>query len=51
LKRKKELDVPKAIKGMSDSQLYKQAGNSMTTKVVKGILKNILNCIFEVSPL
>lgn len=51
LKRKKELDIPKAIKGMSDSQLYKQAGNSMTTKVVKGILKNILNCIFEVSPL
>jgi len=31
---------------MSDSQLYKQAGNSMTTKVIKGVLNNILNCIF-----
>ena len=43
--RKKKLDMPKVIKGMSDTQLYKQAGNSMTTKVIKAILKNILNSI------
>jgi DNA (cytosine-5)-methyltransferase 1 len=46
----KHADMKKAVKGMSDSQLYKQAGNSMTTKVIKGILKNILNCIFTTSP-
>lgn len=49
LGRKKKLDIPKAIKGMSDSQLYKQAGNSMTKHVIKGVLKNILNCIFTTS--
>jgi len=49
LGRTKNLDIPKAIKGMSDSQLYKQAGNSMTKHVIKGVLKNILNCIFTSS--
>jgi DNA (cytosine-5)-methyltransferase 1 len=30
---------------MSDSQLYRQAGNSMSTPVIKAIIKNVLNCI------
>ncbi len=30
---------------MSDSQLYRQAGNSMSVPVMKGILKNIVKCI------
>jgi DNA (cytosine-5)-methyltransferase 1 len=33
------------LKGMSDSRLYKQAGNSISTPVIKAILKNILKCI------
>lgn len=47
LKMTNKFDLKKGIKGMSDSQLYKQAGNSMTKQVIKGVLKNILNCIFE----
>jgi DNA (cytosine-5)-methyltransferase 1 len=35
------------IERMSDSQLYKQAGNSITTKVIKAIIKNILPIILN----
>lgn len=37
----------KAVKGMSDSQLYKQAGNSMSEPVIRGVIKNILPCIIN----
>lgn len=30
------------ISGVSDTQLYKMAGNSMTVAVIKGVIKNIL---------
>lgn len=34
--------LKQAVKGMSDTQLYKQAGNSISMPVIKAILKNIL---------
>lgn len=37
--------MSKAVKGMSDSQLYKQAGNSMASKVMKAIIANVLPII------
>ncbi len=35
-------DQEEMVEQMSDTQLYKQAGNSITVKVLKAILKNVL---------
>ena len=35
-------DFEKAAKVCSNTQLYKQAGNSITVQVLEGILKNLI---------
>lgn len=39
-----DLDFEKAEKVNSNTQLYKQAGNSIVVNVLEGILKNLLEC-------
>lgn len=42
---KKSFNLKKAVKGMSDTQLYKQAGNSISTTVAKAVILPILTII------
>lgn len=39
-----DVDFEKAKAVNSDTQLYKQAGNSIVVPVVQGILRNLLDC-------
>lgn len=42
---KKSFNLKKAVKGMSDTQLYKQAGNSISTTVAKAVILPVLTII------
>lgn len=42
---KRSFDIKKAVEGMSDTQLYKQAGNSISTTVAKAVILPVLTII------